>query len=67
VQRLLDAYHAAGEHGLTDHEAAAATGLPLQSICSLRWCAIDGGLVRKGAIRIGQFGAPNQAWVTVTT
>jgi hypothetical protein len=62
MRRLIDAYRAAGERGLTDLEAAEKCSLPLQSVCSLRNAAVDCELVTKGEIRIGKYGKPNQAW-----
>ena len=66
LRRLLTAYREAGEDGLTDHEAAFLTGLPLQSICSLRNAAVDCGLVRKAGERVGHFGKANQVWITAS-
>jgi hypothetical protein len=65
MRRLLEAYRLAGERGMTDLEASDATGLPLQSICSLRNAAVDCELVTKTEIRIGKYGKPNQAWRSV--
>ena len=62
MQRLLDAYAVAGARGLTDHEAARQTGLPLQSICSLRNGAADCGLVEKAGERTGPHGKTNRVW-----
>ena len=62
TRRLIDAYRAAGEHGLTNLEASMRTGLPLQSVCSLAHGLQDCGLIVKGQIRVSSFGKPNQAW-----
>jgi hypothetical protein len=62
LRRLIDAYRVAGEAGLTNLEAADVTGLPLQSVCSLRASAADCGLLEKAGERIGPFGKSNQVW-----
>lgn len=49
--------------GKTDHEAAAATGLPLSSICSIRNGAMVLHLVRKtNDRRESQHGQPCRVW-----
>ena len=65
-RRLLQAFRDAGERGLTIQEAAIVTGLPVQSVCSLRHAAEDCGLLVKSGERIGTFGKSNQVWVAKT-
>lgn len=62
MQRLLTAYRQAGSRGLTDQEASEATGLPVQSICSLRNAAADCELVVRDGERLGIYGKANSVW-----
>jgi hypothetical protein len=66
VRRLLEEYAKAGEHGLNDSEAHERTGLPRQSICSLRGHLATCGLVTKAGERKGGFGINQQVWVITT-
>lgn len=65
MRRLLEAYSAAGARGLTDLEASDRTGLPVQSITSLRNAAIDCGLVRRDGQRMGRYQKMNYVWILV--
>jgi hypothetical protein len=56
LMRLLRAYVAAGASGLTGHEAVEATGLPMQSLCSLRAALADAGEIRREGERLGRYG-----------
>jgi hypothetical protein len=56
VQRLMNAYREAGEGGLNDSEASAVTTLPRSSICSLRACLANCGLVERAGERVGAYG-----------
>lgn len=56
TQRLLDAYADAGTRGLTDAEASHATGLPVQSVCSLRNGLMNCAVVRRAGDRLGPWG-----------
>jgi hypothetical protein len=52
------------EGGRTDHEAAAALGLPLSSVCSIRNGAVDCGLVVRGSEeRLSPWGRSCAVWV----
>jgi hypothetical protein len=55
---LLGAYVTAGSNGLTGHEAVARTGLPMQSICSLRAALKDANEIRPCGQRMGAYGVP---------
>ena len=53
-----------GEAGSTDHESAAATGFPLQTICGRRNELMEMGLVRdSGARRTTPSGCSAVVWV----
>lgn len=56
LMHLLRAYLRAGERGLTGHEAVAATGLPMSSLCSLRCALRDAGELRREGERMGLYG-----------
>lgn len=48
----------------TDHEARAALGLPLSSVCSIRNGAMAAGLVEKGATtRRSPYGVQCRVWI----
>lgn len=68
LARLLQAYQAAGADGLTDSEAHRTTGLPRQSICSLRAAAKAKGYLEATAVtRLGEFGHAQAVWRVTTT
>lgn len=62
LARLLDAYREAASGGLTGCEASARTGLPIQSICSLRAKLEADGLIAKGGARMGAYGHSVTVW-----
>lgn len=62
VRRLYEAYRTAGEAGLNDSDASAATNLPRSSICSLRANLAVCGLIEKAGQRIGSYGIAQSVW-----
>jgi hypothetical protein len=62
---LLIAYRNAGDHGLTDHEAATRCNLPVQSITSLRNALMEDGVVGKAGERVGPYGKANTVHIYI--
>lgn len=68
AMRLLRAYQEAGTRGLNDSEAHRATGIPRQSLCSLRAMLKARGWIQKAITagqwdtRLGDEGMRQQVW-----
>lgn len=62
LARLLKALKDAGHGGLTDSEIERQTGLPRQSICSLRRGAVKRGWVEGIGERTGPYACPQTIW-----
>ena len=62
--QYLDLLAAAGSPGLSDHEAVAATGWPLSTVCSVRNGGVRAGLVVAGArVAMSPYGLKVTTWV----
>lgn len=64
-RRYLEALEAAGEQGLTDHEASDEIGRPLSSICAIRNLVAAQGYVGRAGERIGKYDRACTVWIYV--